>query len=293
MLLSTLIVNHNGGHFLPDCLKSISRHVCVEHEVIIVDNASTDGSRDLIMRDFPGVHLIQSQTNLGFAGGNNLASSHAAGTYLLLLNPDTILLSDILPAISILRNNPGVGTVGSLMIGKNNLYRSSAGYFPKPFKLLKLTSIINTRGFFQNGRFPAEHAPIGYIVDWVEASFFLTRASLWRTAKGFDESYFMYGEEMDYCKRTLSMGFTTAFCPDTRYFHFGGYDPSRFPLIIHALIRYHKKHSDFVKRGVAVVILFSGLLVRCAYYGARFLAGKSGDSKDKFIASWRALLMLR
>ena len=116
-LLSILIVNWNGKEFLDGCFSSIREKVSVPYEVIVVDNHSTDGSADLIEERYPWVKLIRSADNLGFAAGNNLAARHATGEYLLLLNNDTVLQTDLVDAISLLEDEGRIGAVGARMFG--------------------------------------------------------------------------------------------------------------------------------------------------------------------------------
>src|SRR3990172_1751724 len=126
MKLSILIVNYNGAGYLGNCLRSVKQHVHLDHEVIVVDNASTDGSCNLIKTGFPNVKLRNSGVNLGFAGGNNLGAMEAKGEYLLLLNSDTILLSDIKPAIELMERQHNVGILGAMMLSAGGKYRFSA-----------------------------------------------------------------------------------------------------------------------------------------------------------------------
>lgn len=293
MHLSILIVNHNGIRFVSGCLESISRYINTDHEIILVDNASTDGSREAVLRDFPSVCVIPSKANIGFSAGNNLAAKHAKGNLFLLLNSDTVLLDDIQPAIDILCAFPDIGNVGALMVDGNLRYRSSAGFFPSLFRLFKISKMTNRNGFLRNGEFPQQGMPGGYPVEWLEASFFLTRSSLWKRLGGLDELFFMYGEDVDYCKRSLDLGFTTAYCPEVRYMHHGGYVPERFPLVLAGIKRYHQKHSGYVMRAFVSAILLCGIIGRIVYHGIIYVLVRSGESRSRMVACWRALISLQ
>jgi GT2 family glycosyltransferase len=108
-------------------------------------------------------------------------------------------------------------------------------------------------------------------VDWAAGSFLLLKRSLWQSLAGLDEGYFMYGEDADFCRRALDAGFTTAYCPTVQYIHYGGFDPSRFHLIIKGYQRYHQKFSTIFNRTLASGILFSGLIARAFMYGLLFI----------------------
>lgn len=260
MKLSIIIVNYNGKQFFDACLRSIAEHVPFEHEVIIVDNASSDGSVVYLRDTHPEIRLVESKSNLGFAGGNNLGASFAKGNFLLLLNNDTILLNDLSSAIALMESDVSIGILGARMLGKDSEYRYSTGYFPEPWRLFRLSSLYRKDNGFGNGVFQKNN--VTWRVDWVEGSFLLTPASLWREIGGLDESYFMYVEDIDYAKRIVDSGKQVVFFPDISYMHFGGYGQSRIGMLFDGFRRYHRTHSKWAKRVLANIILDVGLLVR-------------------------------
>ncbi len=273
--LSILIVNYNGKHFFDACLRSIAEHVPFEHEVIVVDNASTDDSVVYLRSKHSEITLIESKSNLGFAGGNNLAARHAKGNFLLLLNNDTILLNDITGALELMENDASIGILGARMLGKDKEYRYSAGYFPEPWRLVRLSSLYRKDNGFGNGFFPKDN--LRWRVDWVEGSFLLTPASLWRDMGGLDESYFMYVEDIDYAKRVVASGKHVVFFAGMSYIHFGGYGQSRIGMLFDGFRRFHKAHSGWAKRLLANITLDIGLLARAFVYMLRATA----DKKEK------------
>lgn len=226
MLLSILIVNYNGMRFLHDCLSSIEEHVHCKHEVIIVDNASVDGSVDFIRHNFPWVKLIASQINTGFTGGNNLAASSASGDLLLLLNNDTVLLSDIQPALDSIREVK-VGIVGAHLQYGDTRNQPSAGYAHTPLRLIlswiglsnfKLLPSVFRRvetslDFYANDKSD---------LDWVSGAFLLTPRSLWEKLAGLDERYFMYVEDVDYCRRVKEAGYSINYVANVDVCHYEG-----------------------------------------------------------------------
>lgn len=281
MKLSILIVNYNGERYLGDCLRSIQENVTVDHEVIIVDNASTDGSCTYVKQAFPGVTLIISEKNLGFAGGNNLGASKAKGEYLLLLNNDTVLLNPLNPAIELLENDPAIGIASAMMLNGDKEYSRSAGNFPTPLRLARIASVYKNSGCFKYGNFPQQDQELGYIVDWAAGSFLLLRLSLWNKLGGLDEGYFMYGEDIDLCRRALDAGLLTVYCPGVSYVHYCGFDPSRFPLIIKGFRRYNKKFLNVFSDTLSSGIIFWGLIARVIVYGLLFVMCRKSEYRAK------------
>lgn len=267
--LSILIVNYNGKEVIANCLASIRDSLTISHEVIVIDNLSTDGSPALIQNNFPDVHLVENNENTGFARANNQAAKLATGKYLLLLNNDTILLDDLKPMIDYFEKNPTVGAIGIKMLGKDMEYRKSAGHFPEPLRLIKISSIYKNNQYFNTGNFPLN--PDNYSVDWVEGSFLSTPRELWGQLRGLDEGYFMYVEDIDYCKKVQVAGLQTRFYPALRYQHLGGYNQGRFDLIVKGFRRFHQNFSGYGTRLLANTILTIGLWLRLALSSILYL----------------------
>ncbi len=282
VLLSILIINYNGKHYLGPCFNSIRQHLTVPYEIILVDNASQDGSIGYIQTYHPDVNLIISEKNLGFAAGNNLAARSAKGHYLLLLNNDTLILSDLKEALSLLKCNPNIGILSCKMIGHSNEYRLSVGHFPSPLRLFLFSTIFNRKGPFKDGNFPKKNNNTFYEVDWIEGSFILTRSEIWKSLNGMDDKYFMYGEDIDYCKRVKNMGFNVVYLPSLSYLHYGGYTSNRLGMLIKGFRRYHKKFSTVYTYLTAQCILTFGLMIRAtAYYLLTIFYNKQFSQKTK------------
>lgn len=275
VLLSILIVNFNGKDFLGPCFAAIRKHVTVSYEIIVVDNASHDGSAEYVCQSCQEINLIASQVNMGFAAGNNLAARSAGGKYLLLLNNDTLLLGDLKSAVDLLSSDPSIGALGCRMRGRVDEYRYSAGHFPSPLRLLFFSTIFNRSGPFRNGDFPAGNKTL-YDVDWVEGSFILTRRELWQSLGGMDEDYFMYGEDIDLCKRVKDFGFRVVYFPSLSFLHYGGYSSNRLGMLIKGFRRYHRKFSNgFMQLAVHFVLTF-GLILKAGVYALISLARGRG-----------------
>jgi GT2 family glycosyltransferase len=231
--------------------------------VILLDNASADGTADYVAQQYPWVRLIRSDTNLGFTRGNNVAARLAQGDYILLLNPDTILKTDVEPAVRILRADPHVGVVGARTYLGNGEEGHAGGHFPTVLRLWKFTWLWANPTKHPYGE-PALRA---YKVDWVEGSFLLTRSNNWRAIGGLDEGIFMYGEEVIFCRSTRDNGLVTVHCPDVEYVHFAGFNLSRLGYQYAGFCKYHQKFSYWPERSLATFVLRVGLLLRIVVFG--------------------------
>lgn len=226
MLLSILIVNYNGKRFLADCLDSVRKYVHCEYEVIIVDNASADDSVDYIRATFPEVKLIASPVNTGFTGGNNLAAEAARGELLLLLNNDTLILSNIQAALDRFQQ-ADVGAAGVHLCYADRRNQASVGYEHTPTRMLLSWAGLSGVGVLPTLFRSLETAPEFYQRDhsdvaWVSGAFLLTRRVLWEQLGGLDERYFMYVEDVDYCRRVRQRGYRIAYLAQVHVLHYEG-----------------------------------------------------------------------
>jgi len=213
MDVSVCIVNWNTRALLRDCLRSIAAWTQgVAVEVIVVDNASTDGSVAMLRRAFPEVRLIASEDNLGFARGSNLAASVATGDYLLYLNPDTELRSNAIRGLrDFLATHPGHGAAGCRLLNTDgSLQATCASDLPSPRN--ELASLLLLDRLFPASRWCAarelnhwDHADSRDVACLSGACMMLPRP-LAQALGGFDERHFMYGEDLDLCCRLRATG---------------------------------------------------------------------------------------
>jgi len=278
-IFSFVIVNYNGLKYISDCVESITKNIAHDYEIIVVDNASTDGSTEYLCENHQKVKLICSDKNLGFAGGNNLGVRAAKGKYIVLLNNDAFLLTGLEPALEVLESTPDVAIVGGTMLGRSGEYRWSAGHFPTPLRLIKISTMYVKKGPFRRGHFASGNPTKFYSVDWVEGSLWVVRKRVWEKLRGLDESYFMYGEDVDFCRRARDFGYCVAYLPSIRYAHIGGYSPRRLPMLIKGYLRYHKKYSRPFTRVLASVVLQIGITAR--YVLSRLAYSLRGGEKHK------------
>ena len=226
--LSILVVTYNSAPLVDALLNELAEQTRgLNAEVVVVDNASHDGTADAVALRHPGVRLVRSPQNLGFAAGNNLAAAHARGRVLLLLNPDALPEAGcVARGLALLDSHPQVGLAGARLLAEDGRTQPSARMFPtlarEAFVLCGLAARYPQSRLF--GRLdrgwadPAEDAP----VDWVPGAFALIRRSLFDHLGGFDERFFLYYEEVDLCRRIAAAGWRVQYWPALRVHHIGG-----------------------------------------------------------------------
>lgn len=216
--VSILIVNWNGRDLLSACVKSVYetvRHLV--YEVIVVDNASTDGSSDMVREQFPAVQLVQNDQNLGFACANNQAIRASQGRYVLLLNSDTIVRQGALEAmVHFADRHPKAGVVGCKLLNADGSLQPSWAQFPT------LWSEVTGRNFRRRYRTPEIDGEAAYLVDWVGGACLLARREAVDRVGLLDEDFWMYSEETDWCFRFVREGWLVYYLPEASIVHLGG-----------------------------------------------------------------------
>jgi hypothetical protein len=226
--LSVLIVTYNSARLVGPLLSRVREELRpLAAEVVLVDNASADGTADLVRHDHPWVRLVASDVNLGFAAGNNLAAKHARGRYLLLLNPDAMPAPGALArGIALMDGHPDVGLAGGELRGADGSRQPSARMFPtlrdELFTLSGLAARYpGSRLFARLDRRWADPEQAAE-VDWIPGAFVFIRAQDFAALGGFDERFFMYYEEVDLCRRLRAAGRTIRYWPELKAMHIGG-----------------------------------------------------------------------
>jgi O-antigen biosynthesis protein len=228
--LSIVIVNYNVRHFIIKCLESIykSKKNNFDIEVIVVDNASVDGSNTVIKDLYPQVILIENSENVGFAKANNQGFRIAKGQYILALNPDTIIQEDTLTiSLEYMMQNPNCGVCGVKMIDGSGAYlpESKRGLPTLWNSFCKFSGLTN---FFPNSKIFSGYY-MGHLsednvhdVEVLCGAFMLFKSKPLMHIGGFDEDYFMYGEDIDLSLRFKNEGYRVVYLPTTRIIHFKG-----------------------------------------------------------------------
>ena len=272
--ISIIIVNYNVKHFLEHCLLSVFRALPnIEAEVFVVDNQSTDGSVEMVQEKFPAVRLIANQDNVGFARGNNQAVELASGEYILYLNPDTIVAEDCFAkCLDYLDANPDVGALGPKLIdGKGIFLPESKRGFPSAWvafcKISGLSSL-----FKKSKRFNQYH--LGYLpedetneVEVLVGCFMLCRKKVIDEVGSFDETYFMYGEDIDLSYQIKRAGYKNVYFPETSVIHYKGESTKKGSLnyvrmFYKAMIIFAKKNFAGSKKGLYVFLITLAIYFR-------------------------------
>lgn len=206
MDLSIIIVSYNTSDLIGTCLDSVTAADDVTKEVFVVDNASADGSAALIRKMFPSVSLIVNTENRGFAAANNQVLPHCRGRYIFFLNPDTDVVSGAFrEAISYMDAMPNVGLAGTKIINPDGSYQDSISY-----------------------RYPGEKYTTGELsglkgqIACVLGAVMIARAELIKDMHGFDEDFFLYGEDQDLCLRIRKSGYEIGHIDSAVFVHYGG-----------------------------------------------------------------------
>lgn len=227
-LLSVLIVNWNTRELLRACLQSLRRYPPSEPmEVWVLDNASHDGSAEMVRSEFPEVHLVASERNLGYAAGNNLLLQKARGEYLLLLNPDTEVTEGALDtAVQYMRENPDVAALGAKLIHPDGRVQRSVRGFPEPEAVLweylglaRLFPRSRRFGAYRMTWFTYDHIAE---VDQPMGTFLMLSRRAVRAVGRMDERFPIFFNEVDWCYRAKRKGLKIVFHPGVVIIHHGG-----------------------------------------------------------------------
>lgn len=276
--ISVVIVSWNTRRYLEECLQSLGSGISRHHEIIVIDNGSTDGSADMVSTLFPSVTLVQTEANLGFSKANNIGIQRARGDYIALINSDVHVLSGCLDRLaSYLDGHFDVGMVGPRIMYGDGRLQSSARHFPGLWNTFCQTVRLNR--LFRNSRFFTGEHMFYFAYDQVRTvevlvgCFILARRAAIQTFGGLDEDFFMYGEDIDWSRRCKHSGWKIVFCPDAEAIHYGGAsaanDPVRFELAqLDSRLRLWRKHYPrwkvwglYVLLNLQYVLRLSGALV--------------------------------
>ncbi|MGA2071877.1 MAG: glycosyltransferase family 2 protein [Terriglobia bacterium] len=268
MDISVVIVAWNAKHYLELCLESLEKAPPRRSmETLVVDNASTDGTSEMVEARFPWVKLIKSPENLGFAKGNNLAIRQCQGRYIALVNPDVIVFPGCLDALSdFLDQNPKVGNVGPRVFEPDMSMQSTCRRFPTLWNNFCSASGL-AAGFKKSRFFAGEHMfyfphDRTLAVDVLVGCFSMIRREAFESVGLLDEGLFMYGDDVDWCRRAWKAGWEVVFYPGARAIHDRGKItapyPVRFAVAQQRSILYYwsKYHSAFGVLGIRGILLF-------------------------------------
>lgn len=284
MKLSVVIVNYNVKAFLEQCLRSVNEALKgIESEVFVVDNQSTDGSVDMLYEQFPEVKVLANKVNVGFSRANNQAIRVCSGEYVLLLNPDTVVGEDVFrKVVAFLDANPKAGGLGVKMIdGTGRFLPESKRGLPTPtvafFKIMGLARVFPHSKLF--GRYHLGHLPENGTapIEILSGACMFMRRSVLDEVGLLDESFFMYGEDIDLSYRIRLGGYENWYYPEARIIHYKGESTKKSSVnyvfvFYNAMVIFAKKH--FTRRGpqlFSIIIRGAIYLSAAAAIVARFL----------------------
>lgn len=278
MKLSVVIVSYNVKYFLEQCLHSVSRATRnIEAEVLVVDNDSVDGSVAMVEEKFPWVTTIVNRDNVGFSKANNQAIRVSGGEYILLLNPDTVVEEDTFSKIiGFMDKHPEAGGLGVKMVdGKGKFLPESKRGLPTPavafYKISGLSKLFPRSRTF--GRYHLGYLDPGEIheVEILSGAFMLLRREALDKAGLLDETFFMYGEDIDLSYRIIQAGYKNYYYPKTRIIHYKGESTKKSSInyvvtFYNAMIIFARKH--FSHKNARII----SLLINLAVYFRAFIA---------------------
>ena len=298
-VVSVIVVSYNTRAMTLDCLASLAAETTVPHEVIVLDNASPDGSAAAIAEAFPDLQLIASETNHGFARANNIAARAARGAYLLLLNPDTVVLDRAVDRlVAFARRTPEAGIWGGRTLDAERRLNPMSVFGDQTLwslfcRATGLTVAFRGSAVFNPEDYGGWARDSERAVDVVQGSFLLITRALWEALGGFDPSFVMYGEEADLCRRARSLGARPRMTPEATIVHYAG-AASRFRsdkavLVLKARVTLARRYLPAWQRPLGLFLLRMGPFTR--WVGGGLLArltGRSGPAAAHWGAVWAA-----
>jgi len=302
-VLSIVIVSWNVREDLRECLQSLlkdegSRLESGEIEIIVVDNASTDGTAEMVNLEFPQVKLLVNSQNLGYTKANNIGINHSRGKYILLLNPDTVVHQGALQAlIDCAESHPEVGIIGAKLLNPDGSVQRSARSFPDIGAGLFRNTFLGR--LFPNNPFVRRYllADFGYDevreVDWVSGAAMLVRRDLIERIGGLDERFWAYCEDVDLCWRAWQAGYKVLFCPNAFITHKVGRSSDQ--RLVPSLIQHHKSMWLFYLKnyrhryplllfpliGLGILLRLAGALLKVASHRLRLFFERKLAAKPK------------
>ena len=272
--LSIVIVNYNVRYFLEQCLYAVQQACAgMDAEIIVVDNHSTDGSSVYLPPKFPQARFIINESNTGFAKACNKGLAQATGEYVLFLNPDTIVAEDSFSTcISFFESHPGCGAIGVKMLdGSGGFLKESKRSFPSPltslYKLFGLSRLFPKSKIFSRYHLGHLDADQNHEVDVLAGAFMMIKKQVLLKTGGFDETFFMYGEDIDLSYRIQKAGYKNYYLAETSIIHFKGESTKRGSLnyvrmFYSAMSVFVRKHYGGTKAGIFTASIQIAIWIR-------------------------------
>ena len=280
MKLSIIILSFNTKKLILDCLKSVfADSQDLNLEVIVIDNASTDGSPQAVKSHFPQVKLIQNKTNLGFAQGNNQGINQSGVDYVLLLNSDTIIKPQALKRlVEFMDSHPQVGIAAPQLLNPDGSIQPNGGYLPRLSNIMAWMLLIDdlpwVRPWFPSYQLRSSHQfqttrPLG----WVQGAAMVLRRQMLDQIGLLDEQIFMYAEDVDICYRAKQAHWQVMLAPQAQIIHLGFRSSSPQKAILgeyQGLKHLFKKYKPAWELPILNLLLKTGALLRLLIFGTIF-----------------------
>ena len=259
MKLSVVILNYNVRFFLELCIQSVEAALeGIDSEIIVIDNDSKDGSCAMVKEKFPSITLIENSSNVGFSKANNQAVKVAKGEYVCILNPDTVVAEDTFKSIlNFAEQQTNLGIIGCRLIDGSGEFLPESKRNVPVVKIAVKKMLGNSRLYYANHVKQHDSAKVEVLVG----AFMVLKRSLYHSLKGFDEDYFMYGEDIDFSYKSLNEGYDNYYFGGTTVIHFKGESTRRNEMYLKrfygAMQIFYKKHfksNFFYDLLVSVVI---------------------------------------
>ncbi len=284
--LSIIIVSYNTKELLLKCIESVKKYTKdITYEIIVIDNNSTDGTVEALRKlKVTGYRLqvITNKDNKGFGAANNQGMKKAKGRYILLLNSDTKLIENsLLSMVMWMDEHPKVGIASCKLVNADGTLQPTGGFSPTLPRVFLWATLIDDVPFV--GDFFGSYHPHRSFytksssayskerpLDWVTGAFFLIRREVVREIGLFDESFFLYVEEVEYCMRTKAKGWEVWYVPKTKIIHFGGASGTREGTVLRefeGLKLLYKKHYSKMAFAFLRLLLFIGSVLRMFIFG--------------------------
>jgi GT2 family glycosyltransferase len=290
MDLSIVIVNWNTREMLKNCLASIPASADMQTEVIVIDNASEDGSQAMVAEEFPAVTLIRNSANLGFATATNQGLRIASGRYLLLLNSDTLVLGTVLTdSVRYMDAHSDVGMMGCKVLNEDGTTQMTCSLFPSFLNLFLQTLGLNR---LERPRWLRRYQMLDWArddereVEVISGCYLVARRTAVAQIGLLDESFFLYGEETDWCRRCADAGWRLVFAPIGRIIHFGSgssrkLNYKRDLMLSEGTVRLHRKHGGRPAAMSVWLLLLLFNTSRSAYWSLRSLVDSSCSTRSR------------
>lgn len=300
--IAVVIVNHNTREHLRQCLASLLLES--PSEIVVVDNASTDGSVEMVRSEFPGVKLQDNSRNFGYGAAANQGMAGCTAEYVLLLNGDTHVSAGTLDALAdYLDNNPAAAIAGPRLVNPDGTLQRSCFPFPGTLKWFlhfdMLGQLIRRIPILRNYQWRMWPHTRAQIVPWVMGAALAIRRQSFISAGGFDESYFMYSEETDLCYRLNAAGWQVHFAPVTTVVHVGQASTNQYRAEmavehVSSKLLFYRRHYSTLRFAVLALMMVGSILARLVLDIIRLSITRDGARSEgiaKDITAWQRLLL--